>query len=161
MRISDWSSDVCSSDLILDTAKHRSVKVQADDVQITTQFTDGQIRRGFEHFRKTCVACHGAPGVERTEMGKGLRPQPPPLANVVEEWSTEELFWIVKHGIRMTGMPAWGPTHEDDELWDIVAFVQTLPTMSPEHYGRMEMEAAKGGPERAQPERGQMGRAHV
>src|SRR3546814_3041010 len=61
---------------ILDTAKHRSVKVQADDVQITTQFTDGQIRRGFEHFRKTCVACHGAPGVERTEMGKGLRPQP-------------------------------------------------------------------------------------
>src|SRR3546814_12577168 len=75
MRISDWSSDVCSSDLILDTAKHRSVKVQADDVQITTQFTDGQIRRGFEHFRKTCVACHGAPGVERTEMGKGLRPQ--------------------------------------------------------------------------------------
>src|SRR3546814_17730570 len=122
MRISDWSSDVCSSDLILDTAKHRSVKVQADDVQITTQFTDGQIRRGFEHFRKTCVACHGAPGVERTEMGKGLRPQPPPLAHVVAEWSTEELFWIVKHCLRLTGMHAWGPPPDDDEPRALVAY---------------------------------------
>src|SRR3546814_20593976 len=61
---------------ILDTAKPRSVKVQADDVQITTQFTDGQSRRGFEPFRKNCVAGHGAPGVQRTEMGKGPRPHP-------------------------------------------------------------------------------------
>jgi mono/diheme cytochrome c family protein len=88
-------------------------------------------------------------------MGRGLRPQPPPLADVVPEWSTAELFWIAKHGIRMTGMPAWGPTHGDDELWAMVAFVKTLPTMSAEDYRRMEMEAANGRPERAQPERGQ------
>lgn len=65
-------------------------------------------------------------------MGRGLRPQPPPLADVVAEWSAAELFWIIKHGIRMTGMPAWGPTHGDEEVWAIVAFVQTLPTMSAE-----------------------------
>lgn len=140
---------------ILDTAKHRSIEARADEVQVPAEFSKAQIRRGFEHFRETCVACHGAPGVERSEMGRGLRPQPPPLADVVPEWSTAELFWIAKHGIRMTGMPAWGPTHRDDELWAMVAFVKTLPTMSAEDYRRMEMEAANGRPERAQPERGQ------
>ena len=106
------------------------------------RFSEDQIRHGFEHFRETCVACHGAPGVPPAEMGRGLRPEPPPLAEAARHWSTAELFWIVKHGVKTTGMPAWSPTHDDEELWSIVAFVERLPTMSPDDYRRLETEIA-------------------
>ena len=83
-----------------------------------------------------CVQCHGAPGKERGEIGKGLTPRPPSLIDAVPLWSSSELFWIVKNGIQMTGMPAFGPTHDDDRIWAIVSFVQQLPRMSPTQYGQ-------------------------
>ena len=66
-----------------------------------------------------------------------MTPRPPDLSQVAPRWSDRELFWIVKHGIRLAGMPAFGPTHHDDMLWDIVAFVRTLPTLSAREYARL------------------------
>jgi len=115
----------------------RSVSERAKSVQAPTQFTEEQTKEGALDFSEMCVGCHGAPGEERGEIGKGLNPSPPSLAEVVPSWSSAEIFWILKNGIRMTGMPAFGPTHSNDRLWSIVAFVKQLPKMTADDYKKM------------------------
>ncbi|HEX5103630.1 MAG TPA: cytochrome c, partial [Pirellulaceae bacterium] len=87
---------------------------------------------GMAHYRAMCLQCHGAPDVKSHAFAKGLNPPPPALAHVAREWSDGELFWITKHGIRMTGMPAFGHNHSDEELWKIVAFLRQLDDLSEE-----------------------------
>lgn len=115
-----------------------SVRRHAQGIEVPSLSDPSLVRTGFGHYRETCETCHGAPGVEPAEMGIGLTPLPPKLTVQGHQWDAAELFWIVKHGIKMTGMPAWGPTHRDEELWAIVAFLQRLPTLSPEDYQAME-----------------------
>jgi cytochrome c553 len=99
------------------------------------------VRHGFEEFHEMCVVCHGAPGVERSALGEGINPKPPDLAKEAAEWSNRELFWITKHGIKLAGMPAFGVTHTDQDLWGIVAFLRRLQNMSPAEYHQLAMEA--------------------
>jgi len=96
------------------------------------------LRTGFEHYNEMCVGCHGAPGIEPGELREGLNPKPPILAKVSKQISIQELFWVIKHGIKMTGMPAWGPTHSDNKIWALVAFVKNLPNISPTQYKAMK-----------------------
>jgi mono/diheme cytochrome c family protein len=80
-----------------------------------------------------CVGCHGAPGKDPSEIGNGLRPRPPDLAKAALQLDKGELFWIVKNGIKMAGMPAFGATHRDRTIWNIVGFVQEqLPNLTAE-----------------------------
>jgi mono/diheme cytochrome c family protein len=102
--------------------------------------------RGAGDFGEMCTTCHGAPGTEAGEIGQGLNPKPPALSDAAKLWSDPELFWIVKNGIRMTGMPAFGPTHDDDRMWAIVAFVRQLPDMTPEDYARRTSATADDAP---------------
>jgi mono/diheme cytochrome c family protein len=88
------------------------------------------IATGLDHYRENCVMCHGAPGVAGTELSKGINPPAPSLGKEENDTPDGELFWVIKHGIRMTAMPAFGPTHTDKEIWDIVAFVRHLPDLS-------------------------------
>ncbi len=119
----------------LSTKMEHSVRSRAKDLQAPALFEqDTRVRAGALAYDDMCASCHGAPGAEPGVVGKGLNPAPPELATEVEEWSAEELFWITKHGVRMTGMPAFGPTHADEELWEIVALVRQLPRMSPAQY---------------------------
>lgn len=129
----------------LSTTMERSVAARSDDVVAPVPFDDEQVRRGFEHFDDTCVMCHGAPGVEPSDVGQGLRPEPPDLAKAVAEWNPSELFWIVKHGVKMTGMPAFGPTHGDEDLWDLVAFLGRLPDLSPQDYQALASQSQHDG----------------
>lgn len=85
-------------------------------------------------FDDMCVQCHGAPGKDPSIVGKGLNPPPPWLPGTVQRWTRAELFWIVKNGVKMTGMPAFGPTHSDEDLWLLVAFLQRLPNIKPEEF---------------------------
>jgi mono/diheme cytochrome c family protein len=101
--------------------------------------------KGADDFNEMCVQCHGAPGEERGEVGKGLNPHPPDLAVAAKGWTAAELFWIVKNGIRMTGMPAFGPTHDDDRIWAMAAFVRQLPDMSAEAYAKATSAATHDG----------------
>lgn len=98
---------------------------------------------GAQHYGEMCVTCHAAPGVDRDEIGKGLNPEAPRLEKVVANWSDAQLFWTIKNGIRMTGMPGFGATHTDAEIRSIVAFVRRLPKMSPQEYQR---RVAAAGP---------------
>jgi len=91
------------------------------------------LREGAEHYREMCVGCHGAPGVDPSEIGEGLNPPAPDLTlERVQRRTDGELFWIVQNGIRMSGMPAFGATHKDRQIWEIVAFVRHLPELTPE-----------------------------
>lgn len=92
---------------------------------------------GAAHYTEMCESCHGAPGVEPSEVGQGLNPRAPHLDKVARQWTDPQLFWIVKHGIRMTGMPGFGKTHPDSMVSAIVYFVRRLPTMSASEYRRL------------------------
>lgn len=130
----------------LNTSQERSVAEHAESVPEPPPLDSAAVVSGFQHFSSMCVVCHGAPGVERGEFGKGLNPTPPALSEKAEEYTPRELFWITKHGIKMAGMPAFGPTHSDEDLWGIVAFVQRLAGMSPQEYQRwVEAYGGDGG----------------
>ena len=86
------------------------------------------------------------PSIERSEIGKGLNPQAPDLADAVPAWSPRQLFWIVKNGLKMTGMPSFGKTHDDNQVWNIVAFIEQLPGMSYEQYQEMKQQAGRARP---------------
>lgn len=89
------------------------------------------VRAGLAHYREMCVTCHGAPGVDASEAGDGLNPPAPDLTlGGVQARTDGELFWIVQQGVRMTGMPAFGPTQKDPEIWKIVAFLRHLPQIT-------------------------------
>ena len=82
-----------------------------------------------------CVNCHGAPGVNWAKFSEGLRPDPPDLKEIVEERRPQDLFWVVKNGIHMTGMPSFGLAEVPDrEIWTIVAFLKKLPSVSEEDF---------------------------
>src|SRR6266511_5013488 len=91
------------------------------------------IRAGLAHYKENCVDCHGAPGVEESEFGEGLNPPAPDLTlPAVQRMRDGELFWVVSNGIRMSGMIAFSPTHKEDEIWKLVAFVRHLPEITKE-----------------------------
>ncbi len=124
---------------LMETARSRSIKAHAAGIQVPPDFDNpANIPTGVEHFAAHCAVCHGAPGVPRGDIGQGLYPAPPDLAKTAPLYSGAELFWIVKHGIKMTGMPAWSD-HSDAELWATVAFVKKLPGMSEQDYARLVM----------------------
>jgi cytochrome c553 len=89
---------------------------------------------GAGHFDGGCAPCHGAPGGHSDPIVDRMLPAPPELNRAAADWSTEQLFWIVKHGLKFTGMPAWVAQERDDEVWSVVAFLRALPKMSVSQY---------------------------
>jgi mono/diheme cytochrome c family protein len=127
---------------ILETARLRSIKTHASGLETPPGLDDpAKVLLGVSHYAAHCAICHGAPGVPKGDIGRGLYPPPPDLAKAALLYSPAELFWILKHGIKMTGMPAWSD-HSDDELWATVAFLQKLPMMSEQDYARLVMASA-------------------
>lgn len=94
--------------------------------------------RFFNHYDAACATCHGAPGRD-PDPWMVIYPSSPLLTDraVVGRWSDEQLFWILKHGIKDTGMMALGPTHSDADIWGVTAFVRQLPKMSPAEYAAL------------------------
>jgi mono/diheme cytochrome c family protein len=101
-----------------------------------------RITSGAGQYDEMCSVCHLAPGMQRTEMSRGLYPRAPELRRGSTLTPAEE-FWVVKHGIKMTGMPAWGVTHDDEILWDVVAFLRKLPELTAEEYQALVKTAPK------------------
>jgi len=93
-----------------------------------------------------CVNCHGAPGVAWAKWSEGLRPDPPDLKKIVEARRPNELFWVIRNGIKMTGMPGFAASGASDaEIWTIVAFVKKLPSVTAEDYKAWTATAAPPG----------------
>jgi mono/diheme cytochrome c family protein len=119
---------------LFSTVMVNSVERQAADIEVPPLGDSAQVVEGFEHFNEMCTFCHGAPGVSKSESGEGLNPKAPNLAKTTVDLTDAQLFWIIKNGIRMTGMPAYGVTHSDDKLWAIAAFVRRMEKTTPEEY---------------------------
>lgn len=92
------------------------------------------VRLGAAHFLGGCASCHGAPGAPPGTAARHMLPPPPDLRSRIGRWSDPELFWIVKHGIKYTGMPSWPAQERDDEVWAAVAFLRVLPGLDAARY---------------------------
>lgn len=120
---------------LLDVALTRSVKVRSADIDVPGDLdSPTRIQRGDALFRAHCVQCHGAPGQAPEPYALGLNPAPASLVGSARERPAAEMFWITRHGVKMTGMPAWQYRLTDEQIWDVVAFMRVLPTLSPEEY---------------------------
>lgn len=121
----------------LSTIRRHSIESHLNDIKPPALDNPELISAGAHHYHEMCERCHLAPGIESSDLRDGLNPRPPILAHAVQYSTPEELFWIIKHGIKMTGMPAWGKTHDDRKIWAIVAFLERLPHLSPTEYQSM------------------------
>ena len=119
---------------LLSTTSHASAERRAKDIEVPDLNDHDLARAGVNDFNSMCVGCHGGPGQTPEAMGQGLNPPPPDLAESALVMSPAELFWVTKHGIKMTGMPAWGATHDDDAIWPVVAFMTKLPELDASEY---------------------------
>lgn len=122
---------------LFQTMRDRSIAHHSKGI-ISPQLSDPKLSHtGFVHFHTTCRLCHGAPGMNRTEFARGLYPGPPDLGSRVlqGQFTDAELFWIVRNGIKMTGMPSFADSVQgEEELWGIVAFLRKLPELDPDQY---------------------------
>lgn len=130
----------------------RSIRAHAKSVTVPPDINlrdPALAKKAFGHYSAACVTCHAAPG-RGPDPWVVLYPPAPDLtkAAAASRWSDAELFWIIKHGIKDTGMLALGPTHKDEDVWAVSAFVRQLPDMTPGQYQAMarEYEAAKRAP---------------
>jgi mono/diheme cytochrome c family protein len=125
---------------LLETARERSIATRASGIAVPDLSDSERIRRGAGNYDSMCASCHLAPGARPTELSLGLYPQPPDLSKA-GNFDPARVFWVIKHGIRATGMPAWGKSMEDAYIWDMVAFARKLPDMKPEEYSRAVRES--------------------
>ena len=127
---------------LMQTIRSRSIAVHATD-QVPGDLGDAKrIASGAAQYDEMCTTCHLAPGMKRTEVSQGLYPRAPELRRGSRMTAAEQ-FWVIKHGIKMTGMPAWGATHDDDILWDVVAFLGKLPELTADQYQALVKSAPK------------------
>lgn len=95
------------------------------------------VLKGAGHYEVGCRPCHGSPGLPLPLIPRGMTPHPPDLRSRIAEMKPRELFYVVKHGVKFTGMPAWPAQRREDEIWAIVAFLRELPTLNAEGYRRL------------------------
>lgn len=119
---------------MLNEVRSRSIAVRSRNIQLPKAFgAADQVSAGAGLYNDMCSGCHLAPGMEKTEISQGLYPAAPQLSRSTG-LSPQEEFWVIKHGIKMTGMAAWGKTHNDTLIWDMVAFLEKLPALTPQQY---------------------------
>ena len=114
-----------------------SVETQSMLIDVPDLSHPAQAMLGLGHYQYACAPCHGSPAVAPNAIAQQMLPVPPYLPDKVGEWEDEELFWIVKHGLKYSGMPAWPTQQRDDEVWGVVAFLRRMPSMGPEEYRRL------------------------
>ncbi|HZN31624.1 MAG TPA: c-type cytochrome [Xanthobacteraceae bacterium] len=115
-------------------AMRNSVKTHAYGIDAPPLDNTDLVTLGAGHFHSGCAFCHGGPGVPISPIAQGMLPSPPDLATQMRPWRDRELFWIVKNGIKYTGMPAWAAQERDDEVWALVAFLRRLPSLDARSY---------------------------
>lgn len=133
---------------MLDSTMQSSVRSRAPEEGVITRLEAADVAAGASDYKAMCQHCHGGPGVDPATWSRGMLPQPPHLTRAASEWEPGELFWIVQNGIKYTGMPSFGETHDAPAIRNIVAFVDRLPAMTPAQY------KAFGAKESNQPQHG-------
>lgn len=144
---------------LLHTTYQRSVRLRAPDVAAVPEDLNDpdRIRLGALHFRNACAFCHSVPGQDHSATAMSMSPQPPHITQAVAQWAPQQMFWIVREGVKMSGMPHWPATGRDDEVWSVVAYlnaVRTTNTPETSATGRADCAACHG-------EAGQSGNRYI
>lgn len=145
----------------LNFAMRRSVVTHSIGIEAPPLDDPALVLRGAGHYETACRPCHGAPGFRRPVIAQEMTPHPPYLPPVIPQWTPEQLFYIVKYGVKFTGMPAWPALEREDEVWSVVAFLRALPEMSPEAYRRLARNEAGEAPGAEAPVYGLLGPEEV
>jgi mono/diheme cytochrome c family protein len=121
---------------IIQQLRERSIEVRARSLTVPNLEDSARIKQGAGYYAAHCPVCHLAPGMDASDVRRGMYPHPP---NLIQEGVSDpkDAFWIVKHGIKMSAMPTWSKTLEDDDIWDVVAFLRKAPDMTPESYKQL------------------------
>lgn len=135
---------------MLETLRERSIARAASNIQVPDDLnTSDRLLAGGADYNDMCAGCHLEPEVKESDLTIGLYPSPPNLTEAPQDHGHEHSsgsdehgkdaeiqrqFWIIKHGIKASGMPAWGPTHSDERIWNMVSFLQRLPSLTKEQY---------------------------
>ncbi len=145
---------------LLETVRERSIKTASKALDVPSLDDPELLLSGGADYNDMCQACHLKPGKTQSGMSIGLYPAPPNLSKQGNEHgqdhadhgdaaqSARRQFWIIKHGIKASGMPAWGPTHDDQRIWAMVAFLQKLPELSSEQYQSLTARDGSNGSSR-------------
>jgi len=141
------AADEPHSDLVywlLEETRETSIKKAAEDIKVPDLTDPELLLSGGVDYGFMCASCHLKPGQSESDMSLGLYPAPPNLALSDYNDDSDEYgddtqadrnnFWVIKHGIKASGMPAWGKTHDDQRIWAMVAFIKRLPSLTPEQY---------------------------
>lgn len=146
---------------IIELAREQAVARAARDIALPPDLADGErVRRGAGNYDAMCAGCHLAPGMDNSEIRRGLYPAPPDLAAADRAGHNDRevlarQFWIIKHGIKASGMPAWSKGGmADGDIWDLVAFLRQLPTLAPQQYRSLVASSeghSHGGMDHAHP----------
>ena len=125
---------------LLESVRERSVARAASGIAVPGDLdASARLLAGGADYNDMCAGCHLEPGVKESDFTLGLYPAPPNLAEAHDvhgdpETRDQRRFWIIKHGIKASGMPAWGPGHDDERIWNMVAFLKRLPDLTPQQY---------------------------
>lgn len=129
---------------VLETLRERAIARASRAVEVPDDLgSPERLLAGGADYNDMCVGCHLKPGMEQSDMSVGLYPAPPNLSVAplvrhrngnADDALLQRQFWVIKHGIKASGMPAWGLTHDDNRIWSMVAFLQKLPDLKPVQY---------------------------
>ena len=126
----------------LEKLRERSISARAQDIEVPDLQDPLKVVAGADRYATLCLGCHLAPGVTTSDIRPGLYPHPPNLAQG-KILDAQRAFWVTKHGIKMSAMPAWGKTLSDAQIWEIIAFVRKMPDMSPATFRQILQGPAK------------------
>lgn len=119
---------------LLQELREKAIARHSRNIMVPQDLNDPKrIAAGAGLYEEMCTGCHLGPGVERSELSQGLYPAAPELARG-DDLTAAQQFWTIKHGVKLTAMPAWGKTHDDQLIWDMVAFIRQLPKMNAQQY---------------------------
>ena len=141
---------------LLDRMREKSIDTRSGNIKVPELADQQRIVQGAGNYNAMCVQCHRSPGMGETELSKGLYPSPPNLAK--EPVKAAHAFWVIKHGVKASGMPAWGKSMDDEYLWNMTAFLQVLPKLDAAGY--QSMVAKSGGHTHGRGESQGIGESH-
>ena len=125
---------------MLEQVRENSIEKASADIKVPNLEDADLLLAGGADYNFMCASCHLQPGQKESDMSVGLYPAPPNFTLENEEHEEDknseakQHFWVIKHGVKASGMPAWGKTHDDARIWAMVAFIQKLPKLTPEQY---------------------------
>lgn len=119
---------------ILDYASDRSIDFHSNGIEVPPLDEPGMVTLGAATYQSNCQFCHGQPGRSQPPITHGMTPTPPSLSDSIPQMNSQEIFYVLKHGVKFAGMPAWPTQSRDDEIWPVVAFLEAFPSMTNRQY---------------------------